>query len=280
LDLRPNRRFNRLPDFIFAPKMVIPSQTAREVSAMDMWRYFDITHRDHDIMNPISSCKLNEMIALLRLPAGARVLDIGCGKAEPLVRIAEKYAISGIGVDPSPGMIAESQKRATARVQPPSHLDFLLADGASFQAAPASFDLTICLGASWALGGYRGTLQALANFTSPQGLVLVGEPYWLQEPAQEYLKLGGIQCDDFATYAGNAAIGLEVDLTPLYVISSSKEDYDRYEWLQVQAAERFAVENPTDPDVPKLLKRMRSHRDLYLRYGRDTMAWAMYLFRK
>jgi hypothetical protein len=39
---------------------------------MDRWRYFDITHRDHDIMNPMSSEKLDEMIGLLRLPQGAK----------------------------------------------------------------------------------------------------------------------------------------------------------------------------------------------------------------
>lgn len=47
---------------------------------MDRWRYFDIAHRDHDIMNPMHSNTLDEMIGLLRLAVGARVLDIGCGK--------------------------------------------------------------------------------------------------------------------------------------------------------------------------------------------------------
>ncbi len=247
---------------------------------MDRWSYFDITHRDHDIMNPMSSGKLNEMIGLLRLPEGAKVLDIGCGKAEPLVRIVERYAISGIGVDPSPKVIVEAKQRAAARVESPSQLEFMLTDGASFQGKPDSFDLTMCLGASWAFGGHRGTLKALANFTRPQGLILVGEPYWLQEPSPEYLELEGMQADDFATHAGNVAIAIEEGLTPLYAICSTKEDFERYEWLQVQAAERFAVENPHDPDVTELLRRRRANRDTYLRYGRDTLGWAMYLFMK
>lgn len=247
---------------------------------MDRWRYFDITHRDHDIMNPINSIKLNEMIDLLRLPAGARVLDIGCGKAEPLMRVAERYTISGIGVDPSPQMIAEAELRASARTQAPSNLEFVLTDGASFEGKAASFDLTMCLGASWAFGGHRGTLQILANYTLPKGLILVGEPYWLQDPSPVYLKLEGMKLDDFSTYAGNVTIGVELGLTPLYAINSTKEDFDRYQWLQVQAAERFAVENPDDPDVPVLLQWLRANHDSYLRYGRETMGWGMYLFQK
>lgn len=247
---------------------------------MDRWRYFDITHRDHDIMNPMSSEKLDEMIGLLRLPQGAKVLDIGCGKAEPLVRLAKRYVIDGVGVDPSPGVIAAAKLRAQARVRPPSKVEFQLARGADFQGEPNSFDLTMCVGASFAFSGYRGTLQALAHLTRPQGLILVGEPYWLQDPSPAYLQQGGLQADEFATYAGNVAIALELGLTPLYAVCSSKEDFDRYEWLQVQAAERFALEHPHDPDVPELLQRLRANRDLYLRYGRDTLGWALYLFRK
>ena len=37
---------------------------------MELWRYYDITHRDHTIMNPTSDEKLDEMIAMLRLPPG------------------------------------------------------------------------------------------------------------------------------------------------------------------------------------------------------------------
>ena len=152
--------------------------------------------------------------------------------------------------------------------------------GKDYSDEPASFDLAMCLGASFAYGGYQNTLQALINFIRPGGLVLVGEPYWLQEPHPEYLQQADIQQDDFATYAGNVAIGLNLGLTPLYAICSTYDDFDRYEWMQVQAAERFATENSHDPDVPELLRRMRAQRESYLRYGRDTLGWALYLFKR
>jgi len=48
---------------------------------MDMWKFFDITHREHILCNPMSLEKLEELITLLTLKPGARVLDIATGKA-------------------------------------------------------------------------------------------------------------------------------------------------------------------------------------------------------
>ena len=45
---------------------------------MDMWKYFGITHTDHAVMDPLSLEKTREFVRLLRLPEGARVLDVAC----------------------------------------------------------------------------------------------------------------------------------------------------------------------------------------------------------
>jgi hypothetical protein len=46
---------------------------------MDMWKFYDITHREHVVCNPMGEEKLARLVDLLRLPAGARVVDIACG---------------------------------------------------------------------------------------------------------------------------------------------------------------------------------------------------------
>ena len=43
---------------------------------MDMWKFFGITHTDHTVMNPMSLAKTKELIDLLRLPDGGRILDV------------------------------------------------------------------------------------------------------------------------------------------------------------------------------------------------------------
>ena len=46
---------------------------------MDIWKFFDITHREHVICNPTSVEKFTELITLLRLEPGAKVLEIATG---------------------------------------------------------------------------------------------------------------------------------------------------------------------------------------------------------
>ncbi len=55
---------------------------------MDMWKYYGITHTDHTVMNPLSLEKTRELVGLLRLPEGGRVLDVACGKADSTAEFA------------------------------------------------------------------------------------------------------------------------------------------------------------------------------------------------
>ena len=91
--------------------------------------------------NPLSEPKLDEMIRLLDLPRGARVLDIACGKGELLVRLAERHATRRVGVDLSPYCIADLRALAAARA-PGAELELLMMDGVDYRRAPESFSLT------------------------------------------------------------------------------------------------------------------------------------------
>jgi len=247
---------------------------------MDRWKFYDITHRYHLVCNPMSSDKLDELIELFRLRPRARVVDIACGKGEVLVRLAERYGISGIGVDISPFCIANATKKHQERV-PGARLEWVRMDGAEYQPdPPKSFDLAMCIGASWVFDGHRGTLRALKDMTVAGGLVLVGEPFWLKEPDDEYLAAEGHTRELCGSHHGNVAIGEEEGLIPLYTGVSNHDDWDRCETLQWYAAAEHAAANPDDPDLPELLARVAASRDSYLKWGRDTLGWALYLFRK
>ena len=50
------------------------------------------------------------------------------------------------------------------------------------------------------------------------------------------------------------------------------------EWKYCRSIERYAREQPEDPDVPQMLERVRRWRDAYLRWGRETLGFAVYLF--
>ncbi len=247
---------------------------------MDAWKFFDITHRDHVVCDPTSIAKLDELIGLLDLPPRARVLDVAAGKGEFLVRVAERYeGVRGVAIDISPFCVRDLRGRLAARV-PGTSVEVLEMDGAGYRAEPESFDLAACIGASWVYGGYHGTLRYLADATRPGGLVLAGEPFWRQEPDPAYLEAEGLLRDEFGTHAENVAAGVEIGLVPHLSFVSNGDEWDRYQTLQWRAAARYAAANPDDPDVPELLERVRRSREGYLRWGRDTLGWALYLFAK
>lgn len=247
---------------------------------MDMWKYFGITHADHSVMNPMSLAKTEEILECLRLPDGGRVLDIACGKAEFLCRVAQRYRVTGVGVELSPVTIEEARRNVAVRGLE-GRIELLHMDGGAYAPdAGEPLDLASCIGGSWIYHGHKGTLQALARLVRPGGLVLVGEPFWRMDPDPEYLTLTGQEAGLWGTHAANVRIGVELGLALLYTAVSNEDDWDRYEGLQWQAAERYAADHPDDPDVAPLLRTSNRHRDAYLRWGRDCLGWAMYLFQK
>lgn len=185
--------------------------------------------------------------------------------------------IHGVGVDRSPHFVARARENV-ARRAPSADIELHEMDGAEYAAEAGSFDLACCVGASWVFGGHRGSLQALSRAVRPGGQVLVGEPFWRSEPAAEYLAASGMGRHDFASHAGNVAIGEELGLVPLLALVSSAEDWDRYEALQWRAAARHARAHPDDADLPELLERVARARNEYLTWGRATVGWALYLF--
>lgn len=246
---------------------------------MDMWKFYDITHRKHMVCNPTSEEKLQWLVELVKLQKDARVVDIASGKGEFLIRLAEAYGVRGIGVDISPFYLAEAEGRLKQRA-PEAGLAFKKMDGAEFKPdKPHSLALASCIGASWIYGGHAGTLDALIDMVQPGGWVIAGEPYWLKEPSEDYLKASGEKRESFGTHAGNVEAGEQRGLDLAYTIVSNKDDWDKYEGLQWYATSEYARAHPDDPDLPELVERVAKQKAVYLRWGRDTLGWAIYVFR-
>ncbi len=245
---------------------------------LNIWKYYGVTHRDHRILNPVSEAKTDEFVGLLPLKPGARVLDIACGKAEHLLRIIERHGATGVGIDISPWEIQEANRRAASRGLK-DKIELVEGDGAKYGAAPGLFDLAMCLGATWVWNGYRGTIEALKKFVKPGGLIAIGEPFKLKEPEPGYIEAEPDFAPSMVRHSENVEMAKRAGLTLLYAVVSDRNDWDRYEGLRLRAAELYSEENPNDPDVPEILKKQRAEYETYLKYGRDTVGWAIYLFR-
>jgi cyclopropane fatty-acyl-phospholipid synthase-like methyltransferase len=247
---------------------------------MDFWKRMAIHHRYHVFCNPLNGEKVDEIIELLQPPERAQVLDIACGNGEFLCRAVERLSAQGVGVEISPYCVESANARIRERGLE-ERMRVVEEDGAKFQAESESFDVTSCFGASWIWGGHAGTLAALARWARPGGLVIAGEPFWKVEPSSEYLEATKRDRDAFATHRENVETGVRQGLRFLHAIVSSVDDWDRYEGYQRYAVEMYASENPDDPDLDELLSLTANYyEDVYLRWGRKELGWAVYLFKK
>jgi ubiquinone/menaquinone biosynthesis C-methylase UbiE len=247
---------------------------------MEQSKFSAIAHRDHTFFSPLNSAKVDQILALLELSPGDPVLDIGCGQAEILLRLMEGYKVRATGVDRNPEFLDKARANAVSRDIPTENLQLHNMDASSFAAEPASSAAAICCGSTHAYGGYRQTLAALSTLVKPGGQILVGEGYWKRQPDPAYLEALGAAPDDFTGHAGNVTAGVGAGLIPLYSSVSSEDDWDHYEGLYCRGIERYTFNHPEDPDCEAMQQRIRKWRDTYLRYGRDTLGFGLYLFMK
>jgi SAM-dependent methyltransferase len=245
---------------------------------MNRRRFSTIAHRDHVFFCPMSSSRASELVTHIDLPAASRVVDIGCGKAEFLLRVVKQYAASGVGVEPNGEFLRIARTNAETRGLG-ARLEWHEAEAAVVTLKPGSFELALCFGASHAYGGFVQALAALGDLVRPGGQVLIADPYWRQTPAQGYLEFLGASASDHMSHSENETAGEALGLTPLYTATSSEEEWDHYESLYCRAVERFASDHPDDPDAAPFRERIREWREAYRKWGRDTLGFGFYLYR-
>lgn len=244
---------------------------------MDRYSASAIAHGDLDLLNPLSPARLDEVVELLDLPPGALVLDVGCGRGEALIRIAERWGSGGLGIDLHEPYVLDARERACGRAPA---LQFEAADAAGADLQRDGYDLAMTIGSSHAFGGdFRHALRELAALARPGGQVLLGEGFWRREPGAEYLTALGASAGELADYAGLVAAGMEAGLTPLYATVATEEEWDRYEWRLVRNGERHAAAHAGEAGIDDLLAWVRGGRDRYLAPGgRDTLGFGLFLF--
>jgi SAM-dependent methyltransferase len=230
---------------------------------VDRADYTRIAHTGMAIMNPIPAAKLDEVVALLDLPSRGRVVDLGCGKGDLLARIARRYEVDAVGIDRDAQLLAEV----------PPGINVIVADIETWNRGRGAFDLVASVGSP-------AQLSSLAGLVRPGGLALYGNGYWRREPSQEYVDALGGTRDELADYAGTVRRGEELGLTPVYAVTASLDDFDRYEWSWSLNGERYAAAHPDEPGVGDFLEWIRAGRRRYVELGgRDTLGFGLFLFR-
>jgi len=239
---------------------------------MEWYEVYDVAERYHDIINPSTPEKILTLGEVAGMNAETRLIDFGCGFAAPMILWAEKYGISAVGIEFRPYACRRAEEAIDVR-KLSDRLSIVQGKGADYVCEPHSFDIAVCLGASFIWDGYRPTLKALKETVKPGGRLIVGEPYWRTALAPpEY-----VGKEKFHTEPELLKIAREEGLTFEYVLHSSVDDWDRYEASNWRSFLAWLRENPEHPDRAQIEQALRDGQDEYVTFGREYLGWAMYV---
>ncbi|MFH9401104.1 SAM-dependent methyltransferase [Streptomyces sp. NPDC017638] len=231
-------------------------------------------HADHPIAAPLDDDAVRGLLERALPPGDGRVLDLGCGGGEWLLRaLTARPRLRAEGVDLSERALADA-RRAAHRLGVQDRLVLHTGDAARFT-APDAFDLVLCVGATHAFGGLPSTLAAARRHLAPGGRVLVGEGFWEREPSAEAVALLGDLDDLPATLDRVVADGW----TPVHGHVSTRRELDDYEWAWTGALASWALDHPGHPDSREALETATAHRDEWLRAYRDSFGFVCLVLR-
>jgi SAM-dependent methyltransferase len=120
------------------------------------------------------------------IPAGTRVLELGCGTGDLLAALAPSF---GVGVDFSEGMIAQARKAHP-------DLTFLVGDiedAAFVRALPGPFDVIVVVDTLGALDDCQGMFEALHELCTRETRLIIGHFSHLWYPALKSAEAVGLK---------------------------------------------------------------------------------------
>jgi SAM-dependent methyltransferase len=248
---------------------------------IDRERASAIGHGDLPFHNPIQAGVIDTLIELLDLAPADRAVDVGCGRGELLIRIAEATGAGGFGLDSSEAQITAARHEAAARA-PAAEMLFETRDAGTLVAPAGSFALAACVGSSHALGGLDAALTRLAELVSPEGHVLVGEGYWIRPPLEPELTALGASAGELDDLPSLLAAGDAHGLRPVYLATATEEDWRRYEWTYIFNLERYAAAHPDELGIEVVRDRAETfrHRRLLAAAGGEALGFALVVWQR
>ncbi len=140
------------------------------------------------------------------LPAGGRVLDLGCGKGAAAIAIADRFEVSVLGIDGIPAFVAHA-RGAARHAGLADRCRFEVGDVRDAVRRERGYDVVMMLALGELLGSLATTVMTLSECASPGGYVVIDDAYLtdvslVDEDAELY--------DHDGAVAALATAGLEV----------------------------------------------------------------------
>lgn len=228
----------------------------------------EIAHTDHPIKAPLDDDSVRRLLERGLPRGGERVLDLGCGGGEWLLRaLAAHPQLRAHGVDISEDALAQA-RRAASGLGVEDRLTLHHQEAQGFVSSEP-FDLVLSVGATHAFGGLLPTLAAARKHLAPGGRVLIGEGFWDRAPSEEAVEMLG-DLEDLATTVDRVVAD---GWTPVDGHVSTRRELDDYEWSCWGALASWALEHPADPDGSHALTTASARRSEWLRGYRDAFGF-------
>ena len=246
----------------------------------DPARFTTIAHGGRSVLGPISSERLDALVEALDLAPGARIVELGSGKAELLIRLLRRWpGTTAEGFDRNPWFMAEARAAAEA-AGVAGRLSIIGTDAPGTLLSGRAVDLAIAIGATGIVGDQAETLAFLASIVVPGGLVVFGDGVWTGEPDPAGLAAFGMARAELATgAAGFTALGRAAGLEPISVDLVSTDEWDAYEASYAGAIDAWVAANHDDPERATFEARAAGMRSSYESWRRASMGFAIGIFR-
>ena len=228
-----------------------------------------------DFNSPMSYTTAAALVEEVSLTEPKRIVDVGCGWAELLLRVLEVLpTATGLGIDNDEQLTERARRNASTRG---------LMDRVSFRSDLSPIeqaDIALCIGSEHVFGTLEDALQELRAFVAPGRTLLLGTLFWEQPPSPEL-------ASDFAEVeelAGVLGAAESSKWEVLGVRRATIDDWDRFEhgyirdWDQLaltaeSEAARTAAQTAADEYRADYLKRRGILGFVYLtlrRHSTDT----------
>ena len=244
---------------------------------MNLFEFFETIERYHTIQNPTSEEKLDLAIRYCGVQDGMRILDVGCGKGWLLRRLASQFDVRATGLEIYPAFAAEARRLAAAE-NLADRIQIVEGPALEFHPEPASFDVVMCIGASFALDSFEPALDWMSRAAKHGGAIALGEVFAKTLPYPPEIPRGGRADLDYPERSLLTTVEtMRAHGMPLRgLIEASADDWDRYHSLHWQAGMDWALEHPGHPDALKLTDQAGMRLDLL---DRRYCGWAIFVAR-
>ena len=225
-------------------------------------------------LSPMSEERASGLVTWLAegLAEGGTVLDIGCGWAELLLRVAEAApSCEAIGVDLDEESLAEATRRAASRGLT-SRATFLAGNGK--HVGPAAVDALIAIGSTQVWGppveanqplAYGKAFDAIRGRVRDGGRVVYADGIWSRPPTPEATAPLSGRDDEFVTLDELSTIAVDAGFD---IVSADEATLDEWDAFESGFTARYdtwlAAHSPDHPDAVAVRERAASQRASYV----------------